>query len=44
METYHGIIDRAKENMSTEEKKQMKAATGDDGDILTKIVELAFVP
>jgi hypothetical protein len=30
--------------MSEDERKLMEAATGDDGGILVKIVEVAFVP
>jgi hypothetical protein len=44
MEKYHSIIDMAAENMTEDERKLMQAATGDDGDILVKIVEVAFVP
>ena len=44
MEKYHNIIDQAAENMSEDERKLMQTATGDDGDILVRIVVVAFVP
>jgi hypothetical protein len=43
MEKYHSIIDLSEENMSEDERKIIQTATGDDGDILVKIVEVAFV-
>ncbi len=44
MEKYHNIIEMTEENMTEDERKLMQEATGDDGDILVKIVEVAFVP
>ena len=44
MEKYYSIIDQAAETMSEEDKLLMLKATGDDGDILVRIVETAFVP
>jgi hypothetical protein len=44
MEKYHNIIEMTEENMTEVERKLMQEATGDDGDILVKIVEVAFVP